>query len=150
MNRLGSTGTPKRFASLLALLTMASLLIASCGGSSSADKAKTTACNAVSDIDKQVKQLQGYTLTTVTTDKVKGNINAIDSDLKAIKGALPDLNSSLKSQLQSASSTFSSQLSSVASTVGKSTSVTGAASQISSAADQLAKAYRDAFASVSC
>jgi hypothetical protein len=144
-----STAAP-RLGALLALLAVSSLLATSCGGSSSADEAKSNACGAVSDIDKQIKQLQGYAVTTVTGDKVKGNLNAIKSDLQTIKKALPDLNSSLKSQLQSATDSFSSQLSSVASTVGKSTSLAGAATQITAAADQLASAYRKAFSSVGC
>jgi hypothetical protein len=84
--------------------------------------AKEDACGAVTDIGKQVKQLRNYTVLTVTTDKVKANVNAIKADLKTIKGALPDLESSLKSQLQTAINTFSSKFSRVASNLGSSIS----------------------------
>jgi hypothetical protein len=91
------------------------LTFASCGGKSESEQAQADACNAVSDIGKQVKQLRSYTLATVTSDKVKGNISAIESNLKTIKDALPKLMGSLMGQLQSATNTFSSQVSKVAS-----------------------------------
>jgi hypothetical protein len=136
-------------ACLLAFVAAASLLITACGDDSE-DDAKTQACDAVSDIQKQVQQLQSYTVATVTSDKVNANIDAIESDVSEIKSALPDVSSDLKSQLQSATDAFTSTLTNVASTVGESTSLQAAATQVTTAADQLAAAYRQAFASVSC
>jgi hypothetical protein len=132
------------------LVALAALALASCGGKSDAEQAKEDACGAVTDIGKQVKQLRNYTVLTVTTDKVKANVNAIKADLKTIKGALPDLESSLKSQLQTATNTFSSKFSKVASNLGSSISLQSAANQITSAGIQLQKSYNEAFASVSC
>ena len=135
------------FAAPIALLAIA---LASCGGKSDAEQAQDDACGAVSDIGTQVKQLRNYTITTVTSDKVNANVNAIKSDLTTIKDALPDLKSSLKSQLQTATETFSSELSKVASELGSSTSLQGASNQITSAGNQLQTSYDQAFASVSC
>jgi chromosome segregation ATPase len=132
------------------LVALSALVFASCGGKSEAEQAQDDACNAVTDIGTQVKQLQGYTVTTVTADKVKGNVNAINSDLETIKGALPELKSSLKSQLQTATDTFASQLSKIASGLGSSISVQAAANQITTAANQLESSYNEAFGSVSC
>ena len=137
------------FTILLGLIAAASLL-AGCGGNSDEEDAKTQACDAVSDIHTQVKQLQGYTLATITTDKVNGNIDAIKADLSDIKAALPDVSSDLKSQLKTATNSFTSEFSAVASTLGKSTSVAAAATRVTTAADQLAVSYRRAFADVSC
>src|SRR5689334_7996590 len=125
---------------VITVLVVLPLAIASCGGSSGADQARTDACNAVTDINTQVKKLQGYTLTTVTSDKVKANVNSIKSDLKTIKGALPDLKGSLKSQLTSATDTFNSKVSGLASSLGKSVSLQSAANQLMSATDQLGTA----------
>jgi hypothetical protein len=136
------------FTILLGIIAAASLL-AGCGGDSE-DDAKTQACDAVSDINAQVKQLQGYTLSTVTTDKVNANIDAIKADLSDIKGALPDVSSDLKSQLQAATESFNSEVSAVASSLGKNTSIAAAATQVTTAADQLAASYRRAFSDVSC
>lgn len=138
---------PVPFAVLVAL---AALALASCGGKSDAEQAQEDACGAVTDIGKQVKQLRNYTVLTVTSDKVKANVNAIKADLKTIKGALPDLESSLKSQLKTATDTFSSEFSRVASNLGSSISLQSAANQITSAGNQLQKSYNEAFASVSC
>jgi hypothetical protein len=137
------------FTILLGLIAAASLL-AGCGGNSAEEDAKTQACDAVSNINTQVKQLQGYTLATVTTDKVNGNINAIKADLSDIKDALPDVSSDLKGQLQTATDSFTSEVSAVAGRLGESTSVAAAATQVTTAADQLAASYRKAFADVSC
>jgi hypothetical protein len=137
---------PVRFAVLVAL----SALLASCGGKSESEQAKSDACDAVTEIGQQVKQLRSYTLTTVTSDKVKGNINAIKTNLKTIKDALPQLKASLKSQLQDATDTFSSEFSKVSSEVGSSVSLQAAAAQITTAANQLEQSYNKAFASVSC
>ena len=136
------------FTILLGIIAAASLL-AGCGGDSE-DDAKTQACDAVSDINAQVKQLQGYTLSTVTTDKVNANIDAIKADLSDIKGALPDVSSDLKSQLQAATDSFNSEVSAVASRLGKNTSIAAAATQVTTAADQLAASYQRAFSDVSC
>jgi hypothetical protein len=138
---------PVPFAVLVAL---AALALASCGGKSDAEQAQEDACGAVTDIGKQVKQLRNYTVLTVTSDKVKANVNAIKADLKTIKGALPDLESSLKSQLKTASETFSNELSRVASGLGRSISLQSAAIQVNKAGVQLQQSYNAAFASVSC
>jgi hypothetical protein len=138
---------PVPFAVLVAL---AALALASCGGKSDAEQAQEDACGAVTDIGKQVKQLRNYTVLTVTSDKVKANVNAIKADLKTIKGALPDLESSLKSQLKTASETFSNELSRVASGLGRSISLQSAAIQVNKAGGQLQRSYNAAFASVSC
>ena len=135
---------------LAALIVLLAIALASCGGKSDAEQAQDDACGAVSDIGTQVMQLRNYTVTTVTSDKVNANVNAIKSDLTTIKDALPDLKSSLKSQLQTATDTFSSELSKVASGLGSSISLQGASNQITSAGNQLQKSYDEAFASVSC
>jgi hypothetical protein len=132
------------------LVALSALTFASCGGKSESEQARTDACNAVSDIGRQVKQLHSYTLTTVTSDKVKANVSAIKSSLKTIKDALPKLKGSLKGQLQSATDTFSSQFSKVVSKVGSSISLQTAATRITTAGNQLQQSYNEAFASVSC
>ena len=134
----------------LLIVALSALLLASCGGKSDEEQAKDDACTAVADIGTQVKQLQGYDLTTVTTDKVKGNVDAINSDLTQIKDALPDLSSDLKSQLQDATNAFTAKLTQLVSSVGQSTSLQQAASQFDTAVKQLQQSYRSAFASVSC
>jgi gas vesicle protein len=132
------------------ILALSSLVIASCGGKSDEEQAKDDACTAVADIGTQVKQLQGYELATVTADKVKGNVNAVKSDLAQIKNALPDLSSDLKSQLQDATNAFTAKISQLVSSVGQSTSLQQAASQFTTAQKQLQQSYQSAFASVSC
>lgn len=139
-----------RVALALVALIASAFALAACGDSSSADEAKTTACNAVTDIEKQVNQLQGYTLTNVTAEKVRANFNAIESDLQAIGASVPELEGSLKAQLKDANEEFSTQVQGTLSSLGKSTSLAGGLSQLETAAEDLGRAYRQAFASVSC
>lgn len=134
----------------LLIAALAALLLASCGGKSDQEQAKDDACGAVADIGTQVKQLRGYDLTNVTADKVKANVDAINSDLAQIKDSLPDLSSDLKGQLQQATNTFTASVSQVISSVGKSTSIQQAVSQFNGAVQQLQQSYQSAFASVSC
>lgn len=134
----------------LVALVASAFALAACGGSSSADEAKTTACNAVTDIEKQLNQLEGYTLTNVTAEKVKANFNAIESDLQEIRTSVPELEGSLKTQLKDANEEFSTQVQSTLSSLGKSTSLAGGITQLETAAEDLGRAYKQAFASVSC
>jgi hypothetical protein len=132
------------------IVALSALLLASCGGKSDEEQAKDDACTAVADIGTQVNQLQGYELTTVTADKVKGNVNAINSDLAQIKDSLPDVSSDLRGQLQDATNAFTAQISQLVSSVGQSTSLQQAATQLNAAVKQLQQSYQSAFASVSC
>jgi len=119
-------------------------------GKSDTEQARDNACSAVDDIGTQVNQINGYTLVTVTKDKLEANVNSIKDDLSTIKDALPKLESSLKSQLESATNTFGGQVDKLASTVGESVSLQQAANQITADRQQLKTSYDEAFASVSC
>src|SRR5215208_7047958 len=78
-------------ASLL-LVLLASLALGACGESKD-DKAQKTVCSARSDIAKQVDQLKGLTVSTVTAEGVQSSLKAISSDLSKIKDAQGDLSS---------------------------------------------------------
>ena len=138
-----------RVLAAILLVCALSVSVAACG-KSAAEKAKDNACNASDDIGTQVSEIQSYTLTTVTKDKLDANINAIKSDLQTIKDSLPDLKANLQSQLDSATKTFEQQFSNVASTAGQSVSLEEAAKEVTADKDQLKSSYDQAFASVSC
>jgi len=137
----------RRVASIL--LTGALLLAAGCGQSSE-DKAKQQVCDARSDLQKQVNELQGLTLSTVTTKGVKNNLTAIKNDLKQIKDAQGNLSSQRQAQVKQATQQFDSQVTSIVQTVGSSTSLSAAASQLESALKQLGNSYKQSFAKVDC
>jgi hypothetical protein len=137
-----------KFAFLL-LALLAGLALGACGESKQ-DKAKKTVCNARADISKQVDQLKGLTISTVTVDGVQASIEAISSDLSKIKDAQGDLAGDRRQQVQDATKTFTSQVQSIAGSVGKSTSLSDAKSQLTSALQQLSAAYQQSFARVDC
>jgi hypothetical protein len=133
----------------LLLVLLASLALGACGESKQ-DKAKKTVCSARSDISKQVDQLKGLTVSTVTLDGVQNSLKAINSDLGKIKDAQGDLSGDRRQQVQDATKTFTSQVTSIAGSVGKSTSLSDAKSQLTSALQQLGAAYQQSFARVDC
>jgi hypothetical protein len=101
-------------------------------------------------ISKQVDQLKGLTVSTVTVDGVQSSLKAISSDLSKIKDAQGDLSGDRRQQVQDATKTFTSQLQSIAGSVGKSTSLSDAKAQQTSALQQLGDAYKQSFARVDC
>ena len=107
-------------------------------------------CSARADIDKQLRYLQGLTITTATSTGVKNSLKAIGSDLKKITSAQPQLDSQRKQQVQSANQAFSATLQSVASNVGQDLSLSNAGAQLKSAVTQLAQSYQTALAPISC
>jgi hypothetical protein len=132
---------------LIALL--ATLALGACGESKE-DKAKSAVCDARADISKQVDQLTGLSISTVTVDGVQNSLKAISSDLSKIKDAQGDLSPDRRTQVENATKTFTSQLQSIAGSVGKSTSLSEAKAQLTSALQQLGDAYKQSFAKVDC
>jgi uncharacterized protein YjbJ (UPF0337 family) len=130
---------------LLLLAVLAALGLGACGESKQ-DKAETTVCDARADIGKQVDQLKGLTVSTVTVDGVQKSLKAISSDLSKIKDAQGDLSDDRRQQVEEATKTFTSQVQSIAGSVGKSTSLSEAKAQL----QQLAAAYEQSFARVDC
>jgi hypothetical protein len=139
--------TARHAAALVALV--AALALGACGESKE-DKAQKAVCSARSDIGKQVDQLKGLTVSTVTVDGVQKSLEAINSDLSKIKDAQADLSGDRRQQVEDATKTFTSKVKSIAGSVGKSTSLSEAKSQLSSALQQLGAAYQQSFARVDC
>ena len=133
----------------LLLALVAALGLGACGESKQ-DKAKSTVCDARADIRKQVDQLKGLTISTVTLDGVQNSLKAIRSDLSKISDAQGDLSGDRRQQVQDATKTFTAQVQSIAGSVVKSTSLSDAKTQLTSALQQLSAAYQQSFARVDC
>jgi capsule polysaccharide export protein KpsE/RkpR len=131
------------------IAVLAALGLSACGESKQ-DKAKSTVCDARTDISKQVDQLKGLTVSTVTVDGVQNSLKAINSDLSKIRSAQGDLSGDRRQQVQDATKTFTSQMQSIAGSVGKSTSLSDAKAQFTNALQQLGDAYKQSFAKVDC
>jgi hypothetical protein len=127
----------------------ASLLLVACGDSAET-KAQKQVCSARSDLQKQVKELQGLTLATATTNGVKDSLNAIRDDLSKIKDAQGQLGAQRKKEVQSANDEFVSQFQSIASDLGTNLSLSDAQSKLQAAVQKLAAAYRGTFAKIDC
>ncbi|HKV69126.1 MAG TPA: hypothetical protein VJN72_13635 [Gaiellales bacterium] len=149
MSRLSTHGVRV----VVAALAVATALAAAsgCGGSSSsADTAKTNACNAKADIDAQVKKLKGLPASLSSVDTAKTALQQIQKDLGTIQDSVPDVSGDLKDQLKAANSAFSSQVKQVTQDITSAQSLTDAAATLTTAGQHLADQYEQAFAGVKC
>jgi hypothetical protein len=135
--------------SIIPVLAAAGLALAACGQSAE-DKAKAQVCDARADIQKQVNELRGLTITTASVDGVKSNLNAIQADLGKIKNAQGQLSDQRKQQVQAANKAFEDQVTTIVGSVGRSTSITQAATQARSAMSELADSYRQTLGRIDC
>jgi hypothetical protein len=137
----------------LAMLAIALAMLAATGcggGTSSSDKAKAQACNAVSDLRTQVDALKGLTPTPASVDAANTGLQKIGADLKTISDSAPKTKGNVKQQLQAANATFTAQVEQTTQSITSAGSVTAAATAIQNAGAALAKSYQDAFAGVGC
>jgi septal ring factor EnvC (AmiA/AmiB activator) len=140
---------PIALASLLSTLVLCAGALCACG-QSKADKASDKVCDARDDIAKQVKELQGLTLSTATVDQVTSNLNAIKDDLSNIADASGDLSDERRKDVQAANEEFKATMSQIATSVGKSLSLEDARTQVSQALKQLASSYQSTFGQLDC
>jgi len=127
------------------------LLAASCGGGqSAAEKAKSQACDASSDIKAQVATIKGLPLASDSVDKAKTALQTINSDLDTIAAAVPTVKGDLGSQLKAANAAFKTQVQQIADSITSAQSLTAAATALASAGSTLISSYQQAFANVQC
>ena len=134
--------------SVLAVV-MVAFALGACGESDE-EKALNSVCDASDDIGKQVNELKGLTAATVTTDAVKQNLDAIETDLKDIADAQSDLSSDRRSEAEAANKAFTSSVEGIASELGSSLSASDAKAQVATALQQLEASYQKAFAPLNC
>ena len=139
-----------RILAAVLVILIAPVGLTACGGKSKSDKAKSTVCDARSDIAKQVSTLQGLTASTVTVDAVSTSLKAIGDDLGKIKNAQGDLSDSRKQQVQSATDTFTTSVKNALGALGKSVSASAGKADLTASLQQLAASYKQAFAPVDC
>ena len=125
------------------------LAFAACGESDE-EKAQADVCDARDDIQANVKELQGLTLGTATTDKVRSSLNAIKDDLQKMVDVQGDLNDSEKEQIQKANEAFKSDVKALAGDLGRSVSIEDAATQLKSGFAELAATYEQSLAPIDC
>ncbi len=134
---------------LAVLLTAVALALGACGESSE-EKAKSTVCDARSDIATQVDKLKGLEISTAAVDQAQASLEAIGDDLAKIKDAQGDLADDRRRQVQAANQAFATQVESITSKLGSGLSLSTAKTQLSSAVQQLGTAYQQTFAKIDC
>jgi DNA-binding ferritin-like protein len=138
-----------RIACLLVMLAVPAALLAACGESDE-EKAQAQVCEARDDIGEQVKQLQGLTLTTATTSKIKDSLTAIRDDLASIANAMDDLSEERRQDVQAANEEFKASVKETADSLGTTVSIEAAAAQLKQALRQLATSYQSTFGQLDC
>ena len=101
----------RKLASII-VIVLATAAATGCGGSgqSEADKAKSQACDASSDIQAQLKTLSNLPLSTSSVDTAKTSLQKINTDLKTISDAAPKVSDSLRSELEAANASFKTEV----------------------------------------
>jgi ABC-type transporter Mla subunit MlaD len=145
---LGAMSSKTAVSCLLAVLLVPAGLLAGCG-QSAADKAKTKVCDARDDIGKQVKSLQGLTLSTASASQLTNSVTAIKNDLSTIADNRGDLSDQLKNDVQAANDQFAAAVKQVGGSI-KTASLATAKTQITQALQQLATSYENSFAKLRC
>lgn len=138
-----------RIACLVVLLAVPSALLSACGESDE-EKAQARVCEARDDIGKQVEQLQGLTLTTATTSKIKDSLTAIRDDLASIANAMDDLSEERRQDVQAANEEFKASVKETADGLATTVSIEAAATQLKEAFRQLATSYQSSFGQLDC
>jgi uncharacterized protein YhaN len=138
-----------RSARSVLVVALLALALGACGESDE-EKAMNTVCDASDDIAKQVDELNNLTLTTVTTDAVTQNVDAIRNDLNDIADAQSDLSDDRRSEVEAATNEFTTTVKNVASDIGTSLSASDAKARIVTGLQQLAASYKKAFAPLDC
>lgn len=138
-----------KLACLLMLLALPAALLVACGESDE-EKAQARVCDARDDISEEVKQLQGLTLTTATTSKIKDSLTTIRDDLASIANAMDDLSDERRQDVEAANEEFRASVKETADSLGTAVSVEAAATQLKQAFQQLATTYRESFGQLDC
>jgi chromosome segregation ATPase len=134
---------------LLVAVAGLGLVLAGCGESAE-EKALNDVCDARTDIQKRVDDLQNLTLATATTDQIESDVNAIEDDVAKISDAQDDLADDRKQQVTKANATFKAELDALAEDLGSSQSLQSAAQTLRTDIANLANAYDEAFAPIDC
>ena len=134
---------------LCGCLVALAVLLGGCGESKE-EKAQSSVCDAKASIQKQVKELDGLTASTVTLDGVKSSLQSIGDDLTKIKDAQGDLSGDRKNQAEKAWQSFRAEVKNIRENLLTSLSAADAKQQLASSFDALAASFRTAFAPVNC
>jgi hypothetical protein len=132
---------------LLALL-LPLALATGCGESEQA-KAEKTVCEGKKEINDAVTSLTSMTLTTVSADAVKGDVESIKAGLGKIQGAEDKLSGPHKEAVAKANTQFSTELSAIAHEL-TSLSLPQALTKATASAEKLAASYKQTFAAITC
>ena len=132
----------------VAALTLA-FGLAGCGESKE-DKAQKAVCSARADINAQVDELKGMSVTTATLDRARANLKAIGDGLAKIATAQGDLTGERKEAAQKASQTFKSEVAGTTRELVTSVSLSDGKQQIQAALEGLASSYQAALAPLDC
>lgn len=133
----------------LAALVLLPVALSGCGESAQA-KASKQVCAVRGDISKQIRTLNGLTLTASSATTAKTSFEAIGLDVSRIKGLEAKLDSAHRRTLEAATHDFVTRVGAIATALTSKLSPTNAAAQFKAALGQLAEAYNQTLASLTC
>jgi hypothetical protein len=138
-----------RSALVVLVAVLLALALGACGESQE-EKALNTVCDARDDIGKQVDELKGLTPSTVTTEAVRQNLDAIRKDLNDMTDAQSDLSEDRRSEVEAATKQFTDSIRTVAGEFGRSLSASDAKTQAANALQELEASYKTTLEPLDC
>jgi hypothetical protein len=140
----------------IATLLIATFGLAACGESSS-EKATKEVCSATKEIQTQIKKLETLPISSSFPTEVKASAESIDTSIKKIEEAAPNLPASSKEEINTANRAFQVEIATITKTVAsasKSSNVEAALKsaepQIKASISKLSADYKKAFEALKC
>jgi spore coat protein CotF len=141
---------------LIATLLIAALGLTACGESSS-EKATKQVCSATKEIQTQIKKLETLPISSSYPTEVKAGGEAINTSVKKIEEAAPNLPASSKEEINAANKAFQTEIVTITKDVtsaSKSSNVEAALKsaepQIKASLTKLSSDYKKAFEALKC
>jgi hypothetical protein len=136
--------------SLVVLIVAAAVLLIACGESEE-EQAQERVCDARADIERRVNELADLSITTVSIERVRNELEAIGDDLETIASEREELAPEQRREVEQAGERFRSELEAAArGVVQGGVSGEDALARVGSAMDELATSFGEAYGPVDC
>jgi flagellar basal body-associated protein FliL len=132
-----------------ALLAAVALAAAGCGESEE-EKAQNEVCDARSEIEASVADLESLTVETATADRVRTDVETIQSGISTISDNADEVSEGRRDDIQSAVQTFRAEFNAILSGLSTNLTVPNAQAQLNSATAELRTAFDESLAQIDC
>lgn len=135
---------------VLILVIVAVVAIVLLTRESEEEKALTAVCDARQDIQENVQEIAGLSVTNFTLNGFRESVEDIRADVKTIQENRAKLNPDRKQEVEQANQAFQTAFTDTIQGLGTDISIDNAKSKLSQAGSDLVAAYQSAYGPVDC